>query len=95
MPEPEPCRRAASCFSCGTTLLAIAAVIVVLVVGGVLVFGSEKRVAVPAGASRDDKAISSTTGPRRLHSRYRRPSAWAGIGPPKLHRWGVRAYARV
>jgi hypothetical protein len=65
MPEPDPRWRAASHFSCRTTLLAIAAV-VVLVVGGVLVFGS-KHVAMPAGATRDDKAISSTADPRNLH----------------------------
>ena len=71
MPEHEPRRRAASRVSCRTTMLAIAAVtVVVLVVGGMLVFGSKKveRVAMPAVPSRDGKAISSAADSRSLQS---------------------------
>jgi len=67
MPEPEPRRRAASRFGSRTTMLAIAALIVVLVVGGVLIFWST-HVAMPAGASRDDRPISCATDPRSLIS---------------------------
>jgi hypothetical protein len=70
MPEHEPRRRAASRVSCRTTMLAIAAATVVLVVGGMLVFGSKRveRVATPAVPSRDGKAISSAADSRSFQS---------------------------